>query len=45
MSDKGRKKSTRTVKNLKVKSVSVDKAKQIKGGPNGHPWMKRGSTT
>jgi hypothetical protein len=43
--DKDRKKSTRKVKNLKVKSVSADKAKQVKRGPDGHPWIKRGPTT
>jgi hypothetical protein len=45
MTDKGRKKSTRKVKNLKVKSLSADKAKQVKGGPNADPWIKRGPTT
>jgi hypothetical protein len=33
MTDNGRKKSTRKVKNLKVKNISADKAKHVKGGP------------
>jgi hypothetical protein len=45
MADKPRKDSTRKVKNLKVKSLSSDKAKQVKGGPISHPDMKCGLTT
>jgi hypothetical protein len=45
MAEKGRKKSTRKVKDLRAKSLSADKAKQVKGGPNTDPWMKRGPTT
>ena len=45
MATKRGKQSTRKVKNLKVKSVSADKAKQVKGGPNGTPWIKQGPTT
>jgi hypothetical protein len=45
MAAKRAKQSTRKVQNLKVKSVSADKAKQVKGGPSGSPWIKQGSTT
>jgi hypothetical protein len=44
MTDKVRKKPTRKVTDLRVKSVSADKAKQVKGGPGGHPWIKRAPT-
>jgi len=32
MSNKGKKQSTRKVKDLKVKSISANKAKRVKGG-------------
>jgi len=35
-----RKRSTRRVKNLEVKSVAHDKAKNVKGGPSMGPWKK-----
>jgi len=35
-----RKRNTRKVKNLKVKSVTRDKAKNVKGGPSMGPWKK-----
>ncbi len=34
MANKGKTKSTRKVKNLKVKSLSAGKAKQVKGADN-----------
>jgi hypothetical protein len=45
MATKRARQSTRKVKSLKVKSLSADKAKQVKGGPISNPWMKRGLTT
>ena len=45
MGTKRARQSTRKVKNLKLKNVSTDKAKQVKGGPNGPPWIKQGITT
>jgi hypothetical protein len=45
MATKRARKSARRVKNLKLKSVSADKAKQVKGGPNGPPWIKQGLTS
>jgi hypothetical protein len=45
MTNKGRKQSTRKVKNLKVKSLSAVKAKHVKGGPQTPPWISRGSIT
>jgi hypothetical protein len=45
MTTKGNKKSTQKVKDLKVKSVSADKAKYVKGGPQSPPWIKSGPTT
>jgi hypothetical protein len=29
------------VKTLKANSVAPDRARQIKGGPNGQPWRSR----
>jgi hypothetical protein len=40
MTSKPKRRSTRKVKSLKVKSVGKDHAKQIKGGPNGPQWIK-----
>jgi hypothetical protein len=42
MATKGGRQSTRKVKNLKVKTVPADKAKQVKGGPTGPLWIKQG---
>jgi hypothetical protein len=39
---KTRKRPTRKAKNLKVKSVAHDKAKNVKGGPTMGPWRKKG---
>jgi hypothetical protein len=43
MPENGRKKSTRKVRNLKVKSLSAAKAKQVKGGPIVWPGGPRGA--
>ena len=40
MTSKPKGRSTRKVKSLKVKGVGKNQAKQIKGGPNGPPWIK-----
>jgi hypothetical protein len=45
MATKRTRQSTRKIKNLKLKSLSADKAKQVKGGPVSHPDLKRGPTT
>ncbi|HEY6928840.1 MAG TPA: hypothetical protein VJA66_04105 [Thermoanaerobaculia bacterium] len=41
MTSKPKRRSTRSVKNLKVKSVGKSQAKQIKGGPIGPQWGKK----
>jgi hypothetical protein len=41
MINKGRRKSVRKVKSLKIKSLSADRAKHVKGGPIVHPGGPR----
>ena len=41
MTNRGRKNAMRKVKSLKVKSLSADKAKHVKGGPIVHPGGPR----
>jgi len=41
MTSKSKRRPTRSVKNLKVKSVGKNQAKQIKGGPTGPQWIKK----
>ena len=45
MATKRARQSTRKVKSLKVKSLSIDKAKHVKGGPINHPDLKRSPLT
>jgi hypothetical protein len=37
MTNKGRKQPMQKVRNLKMKNLSADKAKHVKGGPMSHP--------
>jgi hypothetical protein len=40
MNARAGRKPTRKVKSLKTRSVSVEKAKKVKGGPTMGPWRK-----